>query len=130
MPTRFPRGGALEIDAETDDILQSYAWPGNIRQLEHVINRAYILADSGRITLADLPPEISRPDTALGSPGFIAEKGSLRERLRHAEAGLIAKALDDAGGDRKLAAHRLGIGLSSLYRKLEELADLGLVRGG
>lgn len=120
----------LEIDAEAEDILQSYDWPGNIRQLENVIGRAYILADGGRITLADLPPEISHQNAVQrdhGAPS--AGESGLREQLRQAEAGIIARALDDAGGDRKAAAQRLGIGLSSLYRKIEELADMGLVRG-
>ena len=44
----------------------------------------------------------------------------LRERVRRFEVSLIQRAIDDAGGDRRVAAARLGIGLSSLYRKLEE----------
>ena len=118
-------GKTLEIDPEVDDILQSYSWPGNVRQLENVINRAYILADGGRITLVDLPPEISRQSAAPKYIDVLAgKKGDLRDQLRWIEAGIIAKAIDEAGGDRKLAAQRLGIGLSSLYRKLEELADI------
>lgn len=123
-------GGALEIDPEAEEILQSYNWPGNVRQLENVINRAYILADGGRITLADLPPEISRQDVTPKGLGAIVEReGSLRDQMRWIEAGIIAKALDEADGDRKLAAQRLGIGLSSLYRKLEELADTENMHG-
>lgn len=115
-------GSKLEIDPEVDDILQSYNWPGNVRQLENVINRVSILADGGRITLLDLPPEISSQSGSPEESGkFIAAGGDLREQLRQAEAKMITKALEDAGGDRKLAAQRLGIGLSSLYRKMEEL---------
>lgn len=115
-------GGVLEIDPEAEDILQAYNWPGNVRQLENVINRAYILADGGRITLVDLSPEISRNDaTPEAVAGFVAKGGDLRGQLRQAENEIISRALDDAGGDRKIAAQRLGIGLSSLYRKLEEL---------
>jgi two-component system response regulator AtoC len=125
-------GKALEIDAEVDEILQSYSWPGNVRQLENVISRAYILADGGRITAMDLPPEISRQ--AVGPPvkeagNIIVSGGDLREQMRRFEASLISKALEEAGGDRKVAAQKLGIGLSSLYRKMEELADAG-VSGG
>lgn len=47
-------------------------------------------------------------------------EGTLRERVRRFELSLIRRAIDEAGGDRRLAAQRLGIGLSSLYRKLEE----------
>ena len=122
-------GVALEIDEDIDQLLQSYSWPGNVRQLENVINRAYILAEGGCIKLADLPPEITHQGGGNGSPGMLlAGEGDLRHRLRQAEAVLIAQALEDAGGDRKAAAHKLGIGLSSLYRKMEELAEMGLMR--
>jgi two-component system response regulator AtoC len=113
---------SLEIDPEVEDILQHYKWPGNVRQLENVINRVSILADGGRISLLDLPPEISRQTGNPNDSGkFIAAGGDLREQLRQAEAKMITKAIEDAGGDRKQAAQSLGIGLSSLYRKLEEL---------
>ncbi|HEY3328275.1 MAG TPA: sigma-54 dependent transcriptional regulator [Novimethylophilus sp.] len=118
-------GEAMKLDADAHDILQSYHWPGNIRQLENVVNRANILADGGCITLADLPPEVTRHSTSPSSIGtVVAQEGGLRDQMRQVEASLIAKALSDAGGDRKDAAQRLGIGLSSLYRKLEELSDL------
>ena len=115
-------GGSLEIDNETEMVLQSYAWPGNVRQLENVIHRAHILADGGRITLAELPPEISHQKPSREPPvAFVSREGTLRDQMRQVEADIIAKALETAGGDRKAAANKLGIGLSSLYRKLEEL---------
>ncbi len=117
----------LEIDSEVAEILQSYSWPGNVRQLENVMTRAYILADGGRITLMDLPPEISRQEGAARQTStgkFISGGGDLREQMRRFEASLIAKTLEETGGDRKIAAQKLGIGLSSLYRKMEELADI------
>jgi len=97
-----------------------------VRELENVLNRACILADGERITLADLPADITRiapPAAAVDAP---AGAGSLREQLRALEARLIARALQQANDDRRLAAERLGIGLSSLYRKLEELERLGV----
>lgn len=123
-------GGMLEIDEETDRVLQSYNWPGNVRQLENVIHRAHILADGGRITLAELPPEISQQKPVREShESLVGREGSLRDQLRQVEAEIISKTLDSAGGDRKVTAQRLGIGLSSLYRKLEELEDMGTIRG-
>ncbi|MBL8490838.1 MAG: sigma-54-dependent Fis family transcriptional regulator, partial [Rhodocyclaceae bacterium] len=50
----------LELDPAAEEIMVDYAWPGNVRELENVVNRAYILADGGRITLSDLPPDIAR----------------------------------------------------------------------
>ncbi|MBI5659336.1 MAG: sigma-54-dependent Fis family transcriptional regulator [Nitrosomonadales bacterium] len=126
-------GKVLEIDTEVDDILQSYDWPGNVRQLENVINRAYILADGGCITLMDLPPEISRQSAGTSQKDagkIVVSGGDLREQMRKFEASLIARALEEADGDRKAAAQKLGIGLSSLYRKMEELADAGIAGGG
>ncbi len=55
----------------------------------------------------------------------IASYGGLREQLRRVEADIISRALRDAGGDRRLAAQSLDIGLSSLYRKMEEIESIG-----
>jgi two-component system response regulator AtoC len=118
-----PPGGdqQLTLDAEAEDLLVNFSWPGNVRQLENVLHRAAILADGGCIRVADLPPEVSRLAPrieAVDAPS--GEEGSLRERVRRFELSLIRRAIADAGGDRRLASQRLGIGLSSLYRKLEE----------
>lgn len=121
-------GGALEIDPETEKILLSYNWPGNVRQLENVINRAYILADGGLVRLVDLPPEISHQSVMRESSDMpSAGEGGLRDWMRRMEASYIVKALEDAGGDRKVAALRLGISHSSLYRKIEDLVSMGLL---
>ena len=109
--------------------LTEYAWPGNVRQLENVINRAVILADSGQITFADLPVEISRLAPASSRSGTgIARDGCLRDQLRRFEAETITRALTESSGDRRIAAQTLGIGLSSLYRKIEEFERDGLLR--
>ena len=112
---------ALSIEPEAEELLLSFAWPGNVRQLENVLHRAAILADGACIRVADLPPEVSRVPlgAAMPAPSDSGE-GNLRERVRRFELGLIRRAIDAAGGDRRVAAQRLGIGLSSLYRKLEE----------
>jgi two-component system response regulator AtoC len=103
------------------DALMDYSWPGNIRELQNIIDRALILADSDLITLSDLSHQVISvsPDVdALrgSSPG----DGTLREQARLFEVGAIRQAIEQSGGDRRLAAERLGIGLSTLYRKLGE----------
>ncbi len=111
----------LTIDPEAEDLLLAFAWPGNVRQLENVLQRAAILADGGCIRVADLPPEVSRVSAnASPAPTPDGVQLNLRERVRRFELALILRAIEDAGGERRLAAQRLGIGLSSLYRKLEE----------
>jgi two-component system response regulator AtoC len=117
---------ALALEPEAEDLLVNYSWPGNVRQLQNVLHRAAILADGGCIRVADLPAEVSHVLSPVNEPA--ADDGgecSLRERVRRFEHTLIRRAIDDAGGDRRLAAQRLGIGLSSLYRKLEETSPEG-----
>jgi hypothetical protein len=78
--------------------------------------------------LHDLSAEITRisPRTAASGTA-LATEGSLRDQLRIMEARLVQRVLDEVGDDRREAAQKLGIGLSSLYRKLEEFERLGLV---
>lgn len=119
----MPSGASptLTLEPEAEDLLVNFAWPGNVRQLENVLHRAAILADGGCIRVGDLPPEVSHLAAAAeAEPSEHGEEGSLRERVRRFELSLIRRSIEEAGGDRRLAAQRLGIGLSSLYRKLEE----------
>jgi two-component system response regulator AtoC len=118
---------AMTVDPEAEELLLAYGWPGNVRQLENVLNRAFILADGDTIHAADLPAEVTRilASSTADATGAIAE-GSLREQVRRFEAGLISRALSESGGDRRGAAQKLGIGLSSLYRKIDEYVEFGL----
>lgn len=120
------RSRAIEIDPMAEEILLGYSWPGNVRELENVLNRACILADGNYITVGDLPSEIASA-ASLHVPN--AAEGHLREQLRKVEADILLRAIDAAGGDRRLAAQTLGIGLSSLYRKFDELEQQGLIQG-
>ena len=123
-------GAAPQPDADAEEILLAQDWPGNVRELENVLQRATILAEGERITVADLPPQltpaspIAAPTTAtmgLDAHAVPASRGQpLREQMRRLEHTLILQAIDECHGDRRAAAQRLCIGLSSLYRKLEE----------
>jgi two-component system response regulator AtoC len=117
------------LEPEVEDVLTAYDWPGNVREMENVVDRALILADEGRITCADLPPQIAR--TVSASTRIVAPSDSsegLREQVRRFESSVIYQAIMDAEGDRRAAAQKLGIGLSSLYRKLEEYEAFGLAK--
>ena len=118
----------VTLDPEVEELLINHDWPGNIRELENVIDRSLILADNGYITLADLPAQVlqSVSGAAVASVPVDAS-GTLREQLRRFEHGVICKTIQDVGGDRRLAAQRLGIGLSSLYRKIEDLEAFGML---
>lgn len=121
---------SIEVDPAAEEVLTSYHWPGNVRQLENVVNRAVILAEDDRITLADIPSQITKIGSLPGQNGTpIASggEGYLRDQLRRLEMEIVLRAIDEAQGDRRAAAQKLGIGLSSLYRKLEEFERQGSV---
>jgi DNA-binding NtrC family response regulator len=114
--------GAIDIEPEAEALLMAYSWPGNVRELDNVINRARILAENNRITVADLPSALIGLNVAGAgaSTGELAVEGSLRAQLRKLETRILEDSISAAGGDRRVAAQRLGISLSSLYRKLGE----------
>jgi len=98
--------------------LRGHDWPGNVRELENVIHRSLLIADGPDITAADLPPGLgSRSvDGVGGSSAPISVAMSLDELERAA----IEKALRRHGGNLSDVARQLGIGRSTLYRKLEQ----------
>lgn len=120
-------GRTMKVDPEAEEILINFPWPGNVRQLENVMNRAFILADGSTIRAADLPSDVTRV-RSIATGGGAATSTDLREQVRRFEATLIAKVLEETAGDRRMAADRLGIGLSSLYRKIDEYAEFGLIK--
>jgi two-component system response regulator HydG len=95
--------------------LQRYAWPGNVRELENVVEQAVVLCRDDVIDVADLPEEVTGdrgPQDVLRIP--------VGNTLAEAEKELILETLRKAGGNKTQAAKMLGIGVRTLYRKLEE----------
>ncbi len=99
------------VEPEVHAAFADYDWPGNIRELQNVIERAVILS-SGRITLSDLPELIRRPV----KPPSVTTDGSLQDREREA----ILEVLAQCDGNRRLAAERLGISKRTLQYRLKE----------
>ncbi|MEZ6065210.1 MAG: sigma-54 dependent transcriptional regulator [Planctomycetaceae bacterium] len=100
--------------SETVRLLMSAQWKGNVRQLDNAIERAVMMCDSTTIEPSDLPPDL----LGLGQP--LPDTDDLRSALRHYERLHITRVLRQ-WPDKKEAAKRLKLGLSSLYRKIEEL---------
>jgi len=123
---RLTTGRTVTLDPSVEELFLHYDWPGNIRELENVIDRALILADNDCITLADIPAQISHSTTSHVATAVSAGGGTLRDQMRQFEYSIICRAILDAGGDRRIASQRLGIGLSSLYRKIEDLESHGM----
>jgi transcriptional regulator with PAS, ATPase and Fis domain len=107
------------ISAETRDLLMRYSYPGNVRELENIIERAVVLAKKGVITAVDLPIHV-RTATSEGNISAQKLKGSLNETLDTVERGIILEALKETGGVQTRAAEKLGISERVLRYKLKK----------
>ncbi len=141
---------AKPVGAEAMALLQAYDWPGNVRQLENAMFRAVILSDAEELGESDFPQILNahhKQETATGSGldrprpmlahslqntqggvpdareqniRMFDESGALRT-LAEVEAEMIERALKHYDGHMSEVARRLGIGRSTLYRKISEL---------
>jgi hypothetical protein len=108
------------------DRLVAYDYPGNVRELENVVQRCLVLARGDTITVADLPPAIAGDARGAGPDGGAAGDGwTLPERVARLERGEIEAALALAGGNQSRAAERLGISERRLRYKLARLGLRG-----
>jgi len=102
-----------EVKALAPEVLEAfrhYGWPGNIRELENVLERGVIICRGGSLTLADLPPGLKRSPTW----GPLDREPDLPEL----EAQLISRTLEKVAGERRLAAEILGISMEELNLKI------------
>ena len=103
------------VDNATIRGLMSAAWVGNVRELDNALERAMILSEGPILTPDDFPSGLFvETDTD-------ARGDNLRVAVRDCETHHIERVLRECGDDKREAARRLGMGLSSLYRKLDEL---------
>ncbi len=112
--TRDLRLAHRSISPEAVTTLQAYDFPGNVRELRNLLERAAILARGPCIEIRDLPPLAPSAASPEGD-------GGLRAQLDQLERTLIARALADAGGVQAEAARRLGISRSHLSYRLKRL---------
>jgi two-component system response regulator PilR (NtrC family) len=100
--------------------LMEYDYPGNVRELENLLERAVALSQDGRITLDSLPPSLC--ERAQPNTPHIPDDGmSLEEVLADYERALLSEALHRTGGIKKRAAHLLGVSFRSFRYRLEKL---------
>jgi DNA-binding NtrC family response regulator len=120
-----------ELSEEAFNALRAYSWPGNVRQLKNCLERAVILSNNGRITLSELPPEVTRPavgpalasvvpSAVVGDAPVAAAVSSAPGSLREVERQQILAALEQTGWHRGKTAEILGISPSTLYRRLRD----------
>lgn len=122
------------ISEQTQTVLSAYWWPGNVRQLEHIVERACVLCEGATIATKHLPQEIfetRRPktkETTFGPPADAENKllriSPLGDSANSKETEIIENilsALKKSGGNKSKAARLLNIDRSTLYRKMREL---------
>jgi PAS domain S-box-containing protein len=103
------------VDPDALAVLTAHDFPGNVRELQNLIERAFVLVDEGRIGLEHLPEELV-PEVSRRAGG-----GQLDQAVRVAEAQAIREALERTGGNRLAAARALGLHKSTFFRKVRAL---------
>jgi two-component system, NtrC family, response regulator HydG len=109
------------ICPETLRVLEAYPWPGNIRQLENVIQQAVLSSQGNELKLHHLSPAIAaRPESlaGVGVPGGFG--GTLRQSRESSERANILRALEKAAHSRTRAAQILGVSRVTLYKKMKK----------
>lgn len=111
-------GKLASVSEEALQRMMEYDWPGNVRQLRNIVERALVIGNKQALRESDLPSEITRPSNSR-----LPVDTSL-QTLKAAEDDLILKALKNTGGHREDAARMLGISVRTLYRKLRRFNNI------
>ncbi|MCP4548738.1 MAG: sigma-54-dependent Fis family transcriptional regulator [bacterium] len=109
--------GVVPVDGDVLDVLKSYSWPGNIRELKNLVERVLLLEDLAQLDLEHLPREIREPDTnpQMGSDGVFRPEPLTAVELRH-----ILRTLEYTNGNKSRAATILGISRQTLREKVKQ----------
>ena len=111
----------IALSPQAKDALQKYSWPGNVREMRHLMERAVLLCTQHQIDVPDLPFIAATEDKHRPTP---SPSSLPMMTLEDAEKQLIRQALDETNQNIPKAAVLLGLGKSSLYRRLEKYDDL------
>jgi DNA-binding NtrC family response regulator len=127
------RKNVEKIEDDAIACLMAYPWPGNIRELENILERTILFAEGPRISLAELPPSLRKaagetPPPAQeaaqsGPPGPLKE--IVKEQVQAIERDLIVRGLEVTGGNVTRTAKLLKISRKSLQMKMKEFALRG-----
>jgi transcriptional regulator with PAS, ATPase and Fis domain len=109
---------SVEVSQKVMKLLLNYGWPGNIRELQNVIERAAVMAEEGSIETGHLPAGLAG-DSPVAARGM-DDTLPLDNRLGEIEKGMILEALTRAGGIQARAAQILGINQRSLWHRIKK----------
>jgi two-component system, NtrC family, response regulator AtoC len=110
------------LDPEVRDCFLAYPWPGNIRELEHLVERMILMAEGPSLTLKLVPPEVAsaavEPNVLKAEPLEASGHDVLKSHMEQMERQIIARCLDECGGNVTRAAERLGLSRKGLQLKM------------
>ena len=112
--------GSITLSARVLERLRAETWPGNVRQLQNLIERLVVLGDGPSIDLPELERELTRDSVGASAAQGGPAAGALDEHRRRAEGEALRDALRRSADNRSLAARLLGISRRTLYTKLAE----------
>jgi DNA-binding NtrC family response regulator len=109
----------IDIGPEAQAALESYSWPGNLRELDNAIRQAVLLSQGETLFLRHLPESVRKAGTSA-KPRSVVAGASLRGVREAAESSLMRRVLADTGHRRDRAAKQLGISRATLHKKLKK----------
>ena len=109
------------IDSAATERILAYHFPGNVRELENMVERAVALCRDGVIGLETLPPTILDPKNGESKSLLPTEGGNLDEMMNDFERSLLGEAMERCGGVKKKAAALLGVSFRSFRYRFEKL---------
>ena len=107
------------ISEQVVQLLQDYDWPGNVRQLMNVVERAVVLSRGGTLTVADLPEEV-KPTGKVMEDRQVSAGPADRKTLWEIELVAIREALQKCDGNKSKASRMLGISRKAFYKRLND----------
>jgi two-component system response regulator AtoC len=120
----------LEIDSEARSILARYAYPGNIRELQNIIERAVIFCHGKTLTASDLPRELHDQSASAAVAVTQGDRQTVRvdmtlgkQTLADVESAILEEVLRLAGHNKSLAAKHLGLTRFALDRRLKKISE-------
>jgi two-component system response regulator AtoC len=130
MIDRLNRRGGRRVESVAPaarSLLEGHDFPGNVRELQNVLEYAYVIGDGPTLVESDLPPELSDPSVNGEALPFAANVPPplSTEPAVSSEASRILRALERAGGSRDRAAKVLGCSRVTLWRRMRALGLVG-----
>ena len=109
-----------DFTAESMLLLLNYSWPGNVREMKHVIKRAVLITDEEYVAVDKLSIYAEKKSKNIEIIEITEEPGSMDKMIRKLEKYTIIKAIEECNGNKTKAAKKLGINIRRLHRKLKK----------